>query len=123
MISHVSKVGVNVRDQQKALEFFTKTLGFELVTDVPMGKTARWIEVRPPGAQTALALWTPPGLEDRIGTFSCIVFESPDVQKAYEELAEKGVKFTDAPKVQAGGLMGLFVDTDGNSFVLRGPGE
>ena len=120
MISHVAKVGVCVRDQQKALEFFTKQLGFELTNDVPMGKNARWIEVRPKGAETGLALWTPPGLENRIGTFSCIVFQSKDVQGTYEQMVAKGIKFTQPPTAQAGGLMGIFVDDDGNSFVLRG---
>lgn len=121
MITKVSKMGVNVGDQQRALDFFTKTLGFEVVTDVKMGEKARWIEVRPPGAETALALWTPPELTDRIGTFSHIVFESNDVHKTHDELVAKGVKFTQKPRLQGGGVMGVFVDPDGNSFVLRGP--
>jgi catechol 2,3-dioxygenase-like lactoylglutathione lyase family enzyme len=120
MISHVAKVGVSVRDQQRALEFFTQKLGFDLITDVPMGEKARWIEVRPPGAQTALALWTPPGLENRIGTFSGVVFQAADVHKAYGHLIDKGVTFTQTPTLQPGGTMGLFVDADGNTFVLRG---
>jgi lactoylglutathione lyase len=120
MISHVAKIGVNVKDQDRALEFYTKVLGCELVTNVPMGKDSRWIEVRPPGAQTALVLWTPKGMEDRIGTFSGIVFQSEDVQKTYEQLVAKGVKFTQAPTAQAGGTMGQFADPDGNIFVLRG---
>jgi lactoylglutathione lyase len=121
MISHVAKVGVNVRDQQRALEFFTQTLGFDLITDAPMGEKARWIEVRPPGAQTSLALWTPPGLENRIGSFSSIVFQAADVHGAYGRLLDKGVTFTQTPTSQPGGTMGLFLDPDGNSFVLRGP--
>ena len=119
MIKNVAKVGVYVRDQQRALDFFTQVLGFEVISDELMGPDGRWIEVRPPGGQTALALWTPPGLEDRIGTFSGIVFTCEDVHATYEELRQRGVKFTQEPVKQPGGVMGVFVDPDGNSFVLR----
>lgn len=121
MIRKVAKVGVYVKDQERALKFYTEVLGFEIVANVPMGKNARWIEVGPKGAETKLALWTPPGLEDRIGTFAGIVFEADDVEKTYQELAQMGVNFTQAPVQQAGGIMGQFTDPDGNTFVLRGP--
>jgi lactoylglutathione lyase len=122
-IKKVAKVGVYVRDQERALKFFTEVLGFELVANLPMGPKARWIEVRPPGAETALALWTPPGLEDRIGTFSGIVFEAEDIDKTHKNLLAKGVEFTQAPVKQGGGVMGQFRDPDGNVFVLREPEE
>lgn len=119
MISSVAKVGVYVRDQQRALEFFRDVLGFELITDQPMGPDARWIEVAPPGAETSLALWTPPGMESRIGTFSGIVFKCSDIQRTYEELRRRGVTFAQEPTDQPGGVMGTFTDPDGNLFVLR----
>jgi lactoylglutathione lyase len=121
MISKVAKVGVYVSDQERALKFYTEVLGFELVANLPMGENSRWIEVAPKGAETKLALWTPPGLEDRIGTFSGIVLESDDVEKTHQDLLAKGVNFTQAPVEQAGGTMGQFTDPDGNIFVLRGP--
>jgi predicted enzyme related to lactoylglutathione lyase len=121
MITKVAKVGVYVKDQERALKFFTEVLGFELVANLPMGESARWIEVSPKGAETKLALWTPPGLEDRIGTFSGIVFEADDIEKTHRNLVEKGVRFTQAPVRQGGGVMGQFTDPDGNTFVLRGP--
>jgi lactoylglutathione lyase len=122
-IRKVAKVGVYVRDQERALKFYTDVLGFELVANLPMGPNARWIEVRPPGAETKLALWTPPGLEDRIGTFSGIVFEADDIDKTHRNLVQKGVAFTQAPVKQGGGVMGQFTDTDGNIFVLREPDD
>lgn len=120
MINSVKLVGVNVKDQDRALDFYTNVLGFKLLTDKPMGPNARWIEVSPPGAETHLALWTPPGLEDRIGTFSGVVFRCDDIKATYEELRERGVKFTEEPRDQPGGTMAQFVDPDGNTFVLRG---
>ena len=120
-ITKVAKVGSYVSDQDRAVKFYTEVLGFELVTDVPMGAKSRWIEVRPKGAETKLALWTPPGLENRIGTFSGIVFEADDIHGTHQHLLSRGVTFTQEPVLQGGGVMGTFTDPDGNVFVLREP--
>ena len=43
MIKSVKFVGIPVADQDRALEFYTRRLGFEVLTDQPMGETQRWI--------------------------------------------------------------------------------
>lgn len=118
MITSVKLMGVCVSDQARALDFYTNKLGFEVVTDEPMGPDARWLEVAPPGGAVRLALYTPPGLEDRIGSFSQIVFQCDDIQSTYRELTQRGVTFTQPPTDQPGGVMATFVDPDGNVFVL-----
>jgi predicted enzyme related to lactoylglutathione lyase len=118
MIRKVAKAGVCVSDQQRAVDFYTDVLGFRVVADEPMGEE-RWIEVAPDGDETTLALWTPPGLEDRIGTFAGVVLSCDDIEATYSELRDRGVEFTREPKGQPGGVMGTFKDVDGNEFVLR----
>ena len=119
MITKARAVNVYVGDQQRALDFYVEKLGFELRADAPNGPDARWIEVAPPGADTVLILYTPPGLEERIGTFNNIVFDCDDIDATYAELRNKGVEFTQPPAVQPSGMMmGLFKDIDGNEFVL-----
>jgi uncharacterized glyoxalase superfamily protein PhnB len=121
MITHVGNVTVCVRDQQKALEFYTQKLGFEVRRNEPMGPNARWIEVAPKGAQSTLVLFTPPGLENRIGTFAGIVLGTDNPEATYRELSGRGVEFTQKPEKQPwGGTMGQFKDQDGNTFVLVG---
>ncbi|WP_409495946.1 VOC family protein [Amycolatopsis sp. cmx-11-12] len=119
MISSVLKVAVYVRDQQRALDFYTGALGFEVRADQPMGPGARWIEVGPPGAATGVTLWTPPDLADRIGTFTGIVFGCADIEATVAGLRGRGVTFTEEPSGQAGGVMATFLDPDDNVFVLR----
>ena len=65
MIRRIKFVGVPVRDQDRALDFYVNTLGFTLQTDQPMGPGQRWIEIRPPKGETGIALFTSPGHEDR----------------------------------------------------------
>jgi lactoylglutathione lyase len=111
-------VGLNVRDQQRAVDFFVGTLGFELRRDEPMGPDTRWIELAPPGSETLLVPFTPPGLEDRIGSFSGIVFECDNVQGTYDELRAKGVEWAEEPSRHSWGMWAQFKDPEGNVYGL-----
>lgn len=69
----VHTVGIPVTDQDRALEFYTKTLGFTLVVDAPLPQLGgRWIVVAAPGAgaNLALTLATEAGVDTgiRLGT-------------------------------------------------------
>jgi catechol 2,3-dioxygenase-like lactoylglutathione lyase family enzyme len=111
-------VSIPVRDQDRALTFWTEKMGLQVVTDQPLGLGQRWIELKVPGAQTGLALFTPDGHQSRIGSFSGLSFESDDVEKEHRELAARGVEFSQAPKKESWGTSAVFKDVDGNSFVL-----
>ena len=118
MIKAIKFASIPVRDQDRALEFYTGKLGFGVATDQPMGDGQRWIELRIPGADTRVVLFTADEHRDRIGTFSNIVFSADDVEATYRELAAKGVEFTAPPKKADWGTSVLFKDPDGNTFVM-----
>jgi catechol 2,3-dioxygenase-like lactoylglutathione lyase family enzyme len=118
MFKRIKFVGIPVRDQDQALEFWTRKLGLQVVTDQPMGPGQRWIELKIPGAQTGLALFTPPGHESRIGTFQSLSFEVDDVEKSHRELSALGVELAQPPKKEQWGTSAIFKDPDGNSFVM-----
>lgn len=61
-ISGVVTVGVQVADQEQALDFYTSKLGLEKRRDMPFGPGLRWIEVGAPGAATTIALTPKPDL-------------------------------------------------------------
>src|SRR5579864_2984351 len=117
MIKSVSLVSIPVRDQSKALEFYTKKLGFQIMTDQLFG-AQRWIELGLPGSETKLALFTPPGQETRIGTFSNIGFFADDMEKTYKTMTDRGVEFEKPPKRESWGTSAVFKDLDGNTFAL-----
>jgi catechol 2,3-dioxygenase-like lactoylglutathione lyase family enzyme len=54
-ITQVGRVMVPVTDQDEAIEFYTKKLGFSLAADVPFGDGERWVEVTPPAGGTNLS--------------------------------------------------------------------
>jgi catechol 2,3-dioxygenase-like lactoylglutathione lyase family enzyme len=121
MIRSVRSVGIYVGDQDRAKQFFTASLGFELIQDTPMGAepgAPRWIEVAPPDRNVLLVLFTPAEQQDRIGTFSNVLFDCDDIHKTYEELRAKGVEFAEEPTRQFWGWWAVFKDPDGNTYGL-----
>jgi predicted enzyme related to lactoylglutathione lyase len=119
MIKGIKFVNIPVSDQERALEFYTQKLGFAVATNQPMGPTGqRWIELRIPGADTRVSLFTPPGHEDRVGTFAPLSLWSDDVEATYETLRARGVDFVAPPKREPWGTSVIFKDSEGNQLHL-----
>jgi catechol 2,3-dioxygenase-like lactoylglutathione lyase family enzyme len=57
MLTRIGTITVQVTDQDKALDYYVKKLGFEKRADQPMGPGMRWLEVAPPGAETRILLY------------------------------------------------------------------
>lgn len=117
MIKRLKFAGIPTSDQDRALAFWTTQLGFRVMTDQPFG-AQRWIELRIPGADTGIVLFTPEGQEDRIGQFQSLSFQCDDLEKTVTELRAKGVGFEGEIERADWGSSAIFKDPDGNSFVL-----
>ena len=129
MITYIHSATVLVQDQDRAVDFYVDTLGFEKRDDRPYGDSpdaSRWIVIAPPGAETALALVRPQdaGLgEDAAGGSRGISLIADDVNATYEELSAKGVTFSAKPeRMPWGALATWFADPDGNTFFLTEQG-
>lgn len=118
MIKALKFASIPVTDQDRALAFYTEKLGFTVFTDKPFNDKQRWIELKIPGAQTGVVLFTADGHEDRIGSFQGLSFVADDVVKTYDELSGRGVEFAGPPQVAEWGSFAIFKDPDGNAFVL-----
>ena len=123
MITHLHAATVVVTDQDKALDFYVRVLGWENPDDVPMGPDMRWVTVRPKGAVTHIALAMPswftkkPSLE--VGIQTGIALQHDDMMKTYAELKKRGVNFKGEPEMQPWGKLGVwFLDPDKNEFFM-----
>ncbi|MBM3753619.1 MAG: VOC family protein [Acidobacteria bacterium] len=121
MIKGVKFASVPVTDQDRALEFYTKKLGFRVITDSPFDGAQRWIELGIPRAETKIVLFTAPGQERLIGGFMNVTFMSDDVETTARVMKEKGVEFVQDPRKADWGTSAIFKDPDGNQFVLSTP--
>jgi catechol 2,3-dioxygenase-like lactoylglutathione lyase family enzyme len=116
-ISHVQLFSVPVADQDRAREFYTETLGFELVSEAPMGADMRWVQVRPVGTTTSLTLvtWFP---SMPAGSLKGTVFETDALEGDVASLREKGVRIGEI-ETSPWGRFVTFDDPDGNGIVLQ----
>ena len=121
MIKGIKFTSIPVRDQDRALEFYTQKLGFRVLTDSPFDGTQRWIELGIPRAETRLVLFTAPGQEAMIGGFMNVTFMADDVEATARELEAKGVEFVQKAQKADWGTSAIFKDPDGNQFVLSSP--
>jgi len=119
MIKGIKFVTIPVADQARALAFYTEKLGFMIATDQAMAPSGqRWIELRIPGAETLVSLFTPDELRDRVGTFVPLSLWADDVEGTYKALSARGVEFLAPPKVEPWGTSVMFKDSEGNRLHL-----
>ncbi len=111
MLKRINFTTVPVKDQSRALAFYTEKLGLKVFTDQTMGPE-RWIELKIPGAETMLVLFHTPGHEP--GPVPAVAFIADNVQATYEEFRAKGVDFTQPPKKEHWGEHAICKDSEGN---------
>ncbi|HEV2528135.1 MAG TPA: VOC family protein [Thermomicrobiales bacterium] len=119
MLTHLYNCLVAVTDYDRALAFYTDTLGWEKRDDMPMGEE-RWLTVAIPGTQTALAL----GRGDMAGALTPggntgITVVTDDIDGDVERMTAAGVQFTGPIETMPwGDRAAFFQDPDGNVFFL-----
>ena len=111
-----------VQDQDKALAFYSETLGFVKKHDVPSGEF-RWITLVSPEEQEGTELLLEPdnhpvAKEYQKKLFAegipVTMFGVEDVRKEYDRLLKHGVKFTIEPTEMGEVTIAVFDDTCGN---------
>ncbi|MFB4319058.1 VOC family protein [Actinomadura sp. 21ATH] len=127
----IDLITIVVDDYDRAIEFFTGPLGFELVEDSPSftddGRPKRWVTVRPPGAETGVLLARADGerqtaaigeqVAGRVGFFLRV----DDFDAAHERMTAAGVEFVRPPRTEDYGKVAVFLDISGNRWDLLGP--
>jgi catechol 2,3-dioxygenase-like lactoylglutathione lyase family enzyme len=125
-IESLSHVGVFVRDQKKAKDFYTKKLGLAVRSSIPkMGYLA--LGATKGGKDASLNLWQPTpemfgseyeNAQKQIGGITGIGFLTTNLEKTIETLKSKGVK-VEGPGEEG---MATVYDPDGNAvFVFEPP--
>lgn len=120
MITNIATVAVYVDDQERAKEFWTKKVGFEVVAEHPMGPKASWLEVAPPNTKSRLVLYPKAMMKGYESKQASIVFNCDNVKDTYEKMLANGVNFKEELNEMQWGSYALFTDEDGNEFLIKG---
>ncbi|MBX3082735.1 MAG: VOC family protein [Anaerolineae bacterium] len=132
MLKKLATITIFVKDQNETLRFFTEKLGFEVRDDVTAGDY-RWLTVGlkdQPDLDLQLAALKVGGAYDEsdiqvltklveAGKMPTSVIKTDNCQKAYDEMAAKGVEFAYPPTDRPYGIIeAMFKDSNGNRYVL-----
>lgn len=130
MSQGVGVVGLYVRDQDEAVEFYVGKLGFQIHTDVRNGDY-RWLTVQHPDQPSfQLGLFKPesPALDAKTaqtlrevvakGGMPPLVLNVDDCRGAYERMRAAGVECTQEPTERYGNVDAGFRDPSGNGWKM-----
>jgi catechol 2,3-dioxygenase-like lactoylglutathione lyase family enzyme len=115
-IVNVATVAVPVADQDRAVKFYTETLGFEKRMEAEFGGGMRWIEVGPPDSATTIAL--PPLGNVKPGQDTGIRLVTESAEADHEALRAQGVDVGDLLNFPGAPPMFSFKDADGNTLYV-----
>ena len=126
-----------VHDQEEALAFYTKKLGWEVRMDATLPEMGdfRWLTVGPANhpdiAVVLMAIPGPPVMDAQTahqvrdlmakGFAGTIFLETDDVRRSYEQLSKQGVEFSEPPEERPYGIDSAFRDPSGNNIRLTQP--
>jgi catechol 2,3-dioxygenase-like lactoylglutathione lyase family enzyme len=126
----VQVVGIYVRDQHEAIEFYVEKLGFRLHADVRNGNF-RWLTVQHPEQPSfQLGLFKPgPPVHDPAtaealqavvakGAMPPLVLSVDNCRTAYDRMLGLGVEFTQEPVERFGTVDAGFRDPSGNGWKM-----
>lgn len=123
----ISYASMLVDDQEKALQFYTRVLGFQVKHDVPMGD-ARWLTVVSPEDPDGTELSLEPDGHPAVRPFKDALvadgipftaFVVDDVRAEYQRLTALGVRFTQQPADMGPVTTAVLDDTCGNLVQLQ----
>lgn len=125
----VSLISIPVRDQEKALKFYTEKLGFIKKKDQPLGDGNRWLTLVSKDWQDGPELLLEPGpnqfepckiYQDALmeAGMPYTQFDVKSVDAAYKRLSKLGVKFSVKPSKMGTWKYAVFNDTCGNNIQL-----
>jgi catechol 2,3-dioxygenase-like lactoylglutathione lyase family enzyme len=127
----IALTSVSIEDYDKALNFYTAILGFELKRDIPLGGGARWITVVSPEDRNGTELLLEPNasypamkaLKEALvrDGIPYTAFQVQDIHEEYERLKSLGVEFAIEPTDVGSATVAVLNDTCGNLIQIFEP--
>ncbi len=125
----VTLISIPVRDQEKALKFYTEKLGFLKKKDLPLGGGNRWLTLVSAEWQDGPELLLEPApnhfepckiFQDALmeAGYPYTQFDVQNVDEEYERLTKLDVEFSMKPTEMGTVKVAVFNDTCGNNIQL-----
>ena len=130
MIQTIAHISLLIDDYDKAIEFYTKKLHFNLIEDTKLTETKRWVLIAPPGSSECnllLAKATNDEQYSRIGNQAggrvFLFLYTDNFQRDHRNLINNRIQIIREPLVESYGKVLVFADLYGNLWDLIEPSK
>jgi quinol monooxygenase YgiN/catechol 2,3-dioxygenase-like lactoylglutathione lyase family enzyme len=124
-IKHISLI---VNDYDKAIDFYTQKLDFNLIEDTKLSENKRWVLISPKGNSDFSLLIAKASNEIQKATVGnqsggrvFLFMNTDDFDRDYNRFKKKGIEFVREPKTEPYGKVAVFRDLYGNLWDLIEP--
>jgi len=124
----IALVALVVDDYDKAIEFYTKKLNFELIEDTKLSDTKRWVIVAPQGSTECSVLLAKASNDEqksRIGNQTggrvFLFLFTDNLKRDFNNLIGNGIRIIREPSAEVYGNVLVFEDLYGNHWDLIEP--
>lgn len=128
MYQRIAHIALVVDDYDKAIEFYTQKLDFQLLEDTYLGEEKRWVVVAPKGAKECSLLLAKAANEgqhafvgNQTGGRVFLFLFTDDFWRDYEKLKGREIEFIRSPQEHPYGTVAVFKDLYGNLWDLIEP--
>ena len=125
--NQLAQIALVVDDYDRAIDFYTRILGFDLVEDTRINEEKRWVVVRPQGGGCALLLARAANphqatrVGDQTGGRVFLFLHTDDFDAMYERLIIHEAPIVRPPSEEDFGRVCVFEDVYGNLWDLIEP--
>eukprot|EP01037_Dinobryon_pediforme_P007759 gene7759-7825_t len=124
MSQQLGLIAILVDDYDSAIAYYTGQLGFVLREDTRISADKRWVVVAPSGGGAGLLLARAAddrqqrAIGDQAGGRVFLFLETDDFARDHAAFVARGVRFVEAPRTEAYGIVAVFEDLYGNRWDL-----
>ncbi|WP_411030943.1 VOC family protein [Spongiimicrobium sp. 3-5] len=128
MKQKIATISLVVEDYDKAIDFYTNKLNFDLVSDIVLDAGKRWVVVAPKGSEECGLLLAQAAnttqkkaIGNQTGGRVFLFLHTDDFWRDYDRMLKKGVQFNETPREEVYGTVAVFQDLYGNLWDLLQP--
>lgn len=128
MYQRIAHIALVVDDYDKAINFYTTQLDFDLLEDTQLNEEKRWVLVAPKGAKECALLLAKAANEQQLAAIGnqsggrvFLFLFTDDLNRDYEKLKNRNINFVRPPQQFDYGTVAVFQDIYGNLWDLVQP--
>jgi uncharacterized glyoxalase superfamily protein PhnB len=127
MKQSIAHVAIVVDDYDKAIDHYTRQLGFTLTEDTRLSETKRWVLVTPPGSACSLLIAQASTEEQKqhignqTGGRVFLFLHTDNFDRDYNRLQEHKIEIVREASMEPHGKVAVFKDLFGNLWDLIQP--